>query len=147
MRHGRLRRSAKASRSSSLVRYALDALVPESLEDVLEREDAQRERVADPAPQLPRPRPVRLNPVQFWFMSPELPLPTDEKFRFLRNIIRPDRRAARREGLHHPTGCHDPLPRRCVEHKLAPLILDALLLTHRSESDCHPGSLPADIPS
>jgi len=36
---------------------------------------------------------------------------------------------------------HDHLPPRCVEHKPAPLILDALLLRHWSESDCHPGSV------
>jgi hypothetical protein len=29
---------------------------------------------AAPAPQLPRRRPVRLNPAQLWFMSPQVPL-------------------------------------------------------------------------
>jgi hypothetical protein len=63
------------------------------------------------------------------------------EIRFLRKVIRPDRRGARRGMLAPADRRHDHLPPRCVEHKPAPLILDALLLTHWSDSNCHSGSV------
>ncbi len=45
-RHGKPKRSARA-RSSGLSRMALDGLLPDPLDDVLEREAEQRVRVAE----------------------------------------------------------------------------------------------------